>query len=63
MSTNPYLGRILSILGLQSFDSEFDASCEELMAVDESSGLYDDVYVVNYDFKGIGEKKFYYPLE
>ena len=51
MPSNPYLDRLYSILGLQSRGYE---TYEELMAVDETGGLYDDVYVVHYDFGEIG---------
>lgn len=51
MPSNPYLDRLYSILGLQSRGYE---TYEELMALDDTSGLYDDVYVVHYDFEQIG---------
>lgn len=51
MPSNPYLDRLYSILGIHSREYE---TYEELMAVDETGGLYDDVYVVHYDFGEIG---------
>lgn len=51
MPSNPYLDRLYSVLGLQSRGYE---TYEELMAVDETGGSYDDVYVVHYDFEEIG---------
>ncbi|KAK0100176.1 hypothetical protein ONS95_008514 [Cadophora gregata] len=50
MSLNPYLDRLYSILGLHSGSY---GTCEELMGVNETHGLYDDIYVVHYDFSEI----------
>ena len=59
MLSNPYLERIYSILGINSRGLD---TYEELMAVDEAAGLYDDIYVVHYDFSEIGMfvSTFYY---
>lgn len=51
MPSNPYLDRIYSILGINSRRLD---TYEELMSVDETAGLYDDIYVVQYDFSEIG---------
>lgn len=51
MPSNPHLNRLYSILGIRSRGVD---TYEELMAVDETAGLYDDIYVVHYDFREIG---------
>lgn len=53
MSLNPYLARLYFILGIQSADYSY----QELMAVNNSRGLYDDIYVVHYDFSTIDHAK------
>ena len=55
MYSNSYIIRLKTILGASN-DSE--TTYEELMAVDNSHGIYDEVYVVHYEFGEIGN----YPL-
>lgn len=52
MSFYHHVARIKTILG--STPAE-DFTYQELMAVDDTRGLYDDVYVVHYDFEEIGK--------
>jgi len=52
MSLTPYIARINAILGRTSAEGY---TYLELMAIDDTRGLYDDVYVVHYDFEEIGE--------
>jgi hypothetical protein len=52
MSLSPYIARINAILGKTPAE---DYTYQELMAIDDTRGLYDDVYVVHYDLEEIGE--------
>ena len=51
MSFRPHFARIEAILGTSPIHN---CSYQELMAVDDTRGLYDDVYVVHYEFEEIG---------
>lgn len=51
MSFNLITGRLHAIF---RGPLDYEISYEEVMTLNNSSGLYDDIYVVHYDFEDLG---------